>query len=75
MKINNIPIIRSDTVKWSRPAGRIAPKAVPTNTQQTATNAIIAINHLNEPGFHANKPQQPLGGSSEKRPLKTKIII
>lgn len=51
----------------------MAPKAVPTKTQHTATRAIIAINHLNEPGFHASKPQHPFGGSSEKRPLKITI--
>lgn len=66
----DLPIINSDTVRWSLPAGLIAPRAVPTKTQQTATNAITAINHLNDPGFHVNNPQHPLGGSSEKRPLK-----
>ncbi|KAJ3623884.1 hypothetical protein MTP99_017547 [Tenebrio molitor] len=70
IKTEKSPIIRSDTVRWSRPAGRMAPRAVPTRTQHTATRAITAMNHLNEPGFHASRPQQPLGGSSEKRPLQ-----
>lgn len=70
-----LPIISSETVKWSRPAGRIAPRAVPTKTQHTATRAIKAINHRNDPGFHVNRPQQPLGGSSENRPLEQKQKI
>ena len=73
IKNEKLPIISSDTVRWSRPAGLMAPRAVPTRTQQTATNAITAMNHRKEPGFHVSKPQQPFGGSSEKRPLKKKI--
>lgn len=65
-----LPIISSETVKWSRPAGRIAPRAVPTKTQHTATRAIKAINHLNDPGFHDRIPQHPFGGSSENLPLE-----
>lgn len=69
-KTSVLPIIRRDTVRWSRPAGLMAPKAVPTKTQQTATRAIMAMNHRSEPGFQASNPQQPFGGSSVNRPLQ-----
>lgn len=68
-----IPIMRRETVRWSLPAGLMAPRAVPTSTQHTATRAISAINHLNDPGFQDNRPQQLFGGSSENRPLKKTI--
>lgn len=69
-KMMPTPIISRETVRWSRPEGPIAPNAVPTNTQHTATKAMSAMNHRREPGRHASRPQQLFGGSSAKRLLR-----
>lgn len=69
---NTLPIISNETVRWSLPEDLMAPSTVPTSTQQTATTAIRAMNHRKDPGFHANNPQQLLGGSSEYLVLQKK---
>jgi len=59
------PIIRSDTVRCSRPEAFIAPRTVPTTAQQIPTKAIMTMNQRMLTVWLTTTPQQVLVSAPE----------
>lgn len=64
----NLPIMRSETVRCSRPVALSAPRTVPITEQHNPTNAIMTINQRILTVCVTATPQQCLGWSSESVP-------